>query len=50
MMMFQVKTEMNRRRGRGSGWQGDIPEVIPGSRGKDIFTEQNLFLALVDNQ
>lgn len=36
------------QRGRGRGWRGDIPEAIPGSRGKNVFTRQNLFPALND--
>lgn len=32
----------------GEGWLGDVPEVIPGSRGNDVATKQNLFPALSD--
>lgn len=57
--MLQVKIEMNglplgleskkgvggaARRGQG----GQVTEVIPGSRGKDIVTKQNLFPVLKD--
>lgn len=55
---FQVKMEMkgypwvlnqrNRRGRKGGGQGGQATEVIPGSRGKDIVTKQNLFPVLKD--
>lgn len=47
-----VKIEVNggqvKEKAGGRGWPGDIPEAMPGSRGKDVLTKQNLFPALND--
>lgn len=43
-----VLNQRNRRGGEGGGQDGQVTEVIPGSREKDIVTKQNLFPVIKD--